>query len=178
MTFTTVTPIEPVLDMVSIYGPWGPMAVPNNPATSPGSGAYEAANRTVYFPVYVPTRCTLRRFYWANGATAAGTIAAAIYTSVDFKPSARITTASAAQGTINQIQFVTPTAKVLVPNLYWLALSSTSVSSTFFANALSAHLIPLIKFHEAAVNCPATAAPVQATNTNIYAFGFSTQTTP
>jgi hypothetical protein len=173
---TTTLAREVALDMVSTFGPWGPQTIPQQ--FVPSNSVFESGNRTVYVPISVPVKCTLQRFWWANGGVAAGTIAAAIYTNVDFKPLTRLATASAAQGTINTVQFVTPTAVVLTPDLYWLALASTSGSSQFFASQASASWNSVVRFQEGTGTPPATATPVSSGGNSLYLFGFSTTTTP
>jgi hypothetical protein len=177
MTMTRLGPTEPALDMVNVWGGiWGPHSLPI--LVNPVSQAI-AINTTIYFVLNVPTVCTVRRFWWANGATAAGNIIAALYNDAGFKPGARLgTTAATAQGTINQVQFVAPSGGdfAIPPGTYWLALASSSGSSTFFGGSLAIGPASTMMMQEATATPPATATPVERTSSNAFVCGFSTTT--
>ena len=176
---TTIGAFEPVLDMVSTYGPWGLLAQPQG--LVPSSATVEGTT-TAYFPLSVPTTCTVRRFWWANGATSTGNIIAALYRDAGYKPGAKIgtDTGSTAQGTINQVQFTAPSggAFVLSPGLWWFALGFSSASTTMFTSNIGSGLDATIKFREATATPPAPATPVESTNGNLYLAGFSTVSSP
>jgi hypothetical protein len=170
----------PVLDMVSTLGPWGP-PVSAHPALSTASNPWEAAARTIYHPLYVPTKCQVKRLWWANGSLTTGgaTVTAAIYKDKAGAPGAQIVAQSATQGTALNIQFVTPaTIPGLIPGLYWIALyMSSATNTTAMRNNLNLGNAVAIKYQEAAVP-PTTATPVRAVNSSLYLCGFSTVASP
>jgi hypothetical protein len=151
-----------------------------------GSGTYESANRGVWFPLLVPATCTVRRMWWANGATvnASNNIEAGIYSDDGLhKPSTKvITTGSVAQGTASQVQFADITDTILAPGVYWLYLSCSTTSATFFRSSVqSAIYAPLVKMEQGSIgpgSAPATATPAKASSSNIYLFGFATTASP
>jgi hypothetical protein len=172
---------EPKLDMVSILGPWGPAAIPVQ--IVPSSSGFEAANRTVYFPISVPVACTVRRFWWVNGATVSGgaNITMAIYrTTSGNEPNLRIGTATAVQGAANSLQFVTPANPVgLTPGIYWIAIGSDSnTNTTLFGSGTSTTYDASFRFQEATATPPSNATPTESGTTSIYLCGFSTQSSP
>lgn len=177
----TLTPgyLEPPLPMVSAIGPWS--LIWAHPNTSPSSGAYEAANRGVWYPISVPTVTVAKRMWWANGSTVSASynVEAGIYRSAGFKPGAKlITTGSVAQGTASQVQFSDITDTVLTPETYWLYISCSTTSATFFRfNYATGPEVTM--FEQGSIgpgSAPATATPAEATGANFYLFGFSTTT--
>jgi hypothetical protein len=170
----------PVLDMVSTIGPWGPVAAAH-PNLSTASNPWETAGRTVYHPLYVPTKCPVKRLWWANGSVTTGgaTVTAAIYKDKAGAPGAQIVAQSATQGTALNIQFVTPaTIPRLIPGLYWIALyMSSATNTTVMRNNLNLGNAVAIKYQELATP-PATATPVRAAAASLYLCGFSTVASP
>jgi hypothetical protein len=175
--------VEPTLDLVSTYGPWFPRI---GNGGSPSSTAYESANRTVYYPLFIPTRLLLKRVFWANGATTTGgaTITAGLYADAGFKPGIRVVTGGATQNTgggaeaESKLQFVDVTDKWITPGSYWLAIAATSITNTTLqAWSGSGALNNSYKMQESTGTVlPATATPIQSVSGNFYAFGFSTDT--
>jgi hypothetical protein len=176
MSFGPKVLIEPVLDIVSTYGPWSPIYFQG---TYPGTQLWESANRTVYHPIVVPTtrgRVTAKRVWWANGTptNAATTVGVGIYTDLAGKPNLRLTSASAAQGTASQVQYADCTDVNLSPGRYWLGISASATATTNLMRAGATEWIDTYRFEEAS-NLPATATPVAPTQAHFYLFGFSTQ---
>lgn len=173
---------EPALHMVSSFGPWASQLMSSGVAGGPTSQTWEAANRTIYVPIYVPVPCVLQRLWWANGSTTTGgaTVTAALYSDSNRQPSTRLVTANATQGTASEVQFVSPSAYTITqPGRYWLALASTSATNTTFQ---AANVIYTVQGHskrqEATGTPPATATPTDPASGLHYLFGFSTVTTP
>lgn len=169
---------EPVLNMVSTFCPWSSLF--GSHTAAPASGAFESGNRALYFPLYIPTECQVKRMWWANGATvdAGYNIDAGVYRDAGFQPGAKIvSTGSTAQGTASQVQFVDVTDTWLTPALYWLAISCSSTSATFLRAAPLNLTDAWFKMIEAsALPLPATATPSEATSNAVLLFGFSTTT--
>lgn len=149
----------------------------------PASGSYGVANRGVWYPIWVPTICIARRMWWANGSTvnASYNVEAGLYLDGGHKPGAKlITTGSTAQGTLNEVQFVDITDTTLYGgHLYWLYMSCSTTSATFFRSTLNTTFLPWGHFQQASIgpgSAPATATPAQGADTYVYLFGFSTTT--
>lgn len=162
---------------------WSPIAVMPVASAFPASGTFEAADRAVYYPLRVPTTCVVRRVWWANGGTvnASYLIDCGIYADAGFKPGALLVSAgSTAQGTATQVQFVDVTDTTLAPGLYWIALASSSTSATIFrSNDMQASQNAAARFQEASARpLPATATPVETTNSQVYLCGFATTASP
>ncbi len=178
MTTQTAT-TEPVLDMVSTLGPWGPYW--GTFLGNPSSLAYEAADRTVYTPIFIPVTTTLKRFFWANGTTVTGAtnVRMAFYTDAGFKPGIRLTAANTTQATVSVIQYLDTTDITIPPGLYWIALSCSNATTHFMVTSNpDQDFRSTFRFQEAIATPPATATPVEAAGTSTYLIGFSTQTAP
>lgn len=171
---------EPVLTMVSTIGDYAPFA--RFAVTAPSSATFETANRAVYYPLLIPTVCTARRVWWANGSTVSASynVDCGIYADAGRKPGAKlVSSGSTAQGTASQVQFVDVTDTVLAPGLYWVALACSSASATFFTRSGSTGYDAIIRFQEAtAIPLPSTATPVEASASSVYVFGFATTASP
>jgi hypothetical protein len=145
------------------------------------SGTIESANRAIYYPLFLPSGCTVRRVWWANGSSvsASYTIAVGIYADSAYGPGAKLVSGSAAQGTASQVQFVDVTDTTLPPALYWLAIHSTNASATIMRNQPAAGSDATYRFQEATGGTlPATATPVEGTDSSFYLFGFSITASP
>jgi hypothetical protein len=171
--------LEPVPDMVSPYTKaWGFMDEALAPAP-PGAGTYEAADRGIYYPLYVPTTCVARRMWWVNGGTATGNIEAGIYLDAGYKPGVKlVTTGTIGQSGTSAVQFADITDTTLSPGLHWLYISGSSTSSTLLRCNTEAW-DEIVRFQQASIgpgSAPSTATPVESTSTQVYLFGFSTTT--
>lgn len=150
------------------------------------SGAWEAANRAVYFPLIVPAPCVIRRLWWVNGASvsASYTIDCGLYADAGYKPGARIvSTGDTAQGTATNVQFVDVADTAIAPGRYWLALACSATGATFFRGAATG-LAPLgadaaMRMNQSTARpLPATATPAESAERYSYMFGFSTTASP
>lgn len=98
-----------------------------NGGSTPGSGAFPAANDAIYIPVPIKFQVRVRSIYWINGNTATGNVDAGIYT----KAGGRIySTGSTAQTGTSTPQWVNMTDFVLGPGMYYLAIALSSSSGT------------------------------------------------
>ena len=141
------------LDMVSLYGPWGPPALGN--ILTVASTVWNTANQAAYFPMFIPVTCPVKRFWWANGTTvnASATYSMAMYHNNGGKPGAKIGTNSTlvAQGAVSTVQFAAPSGGdfVLSPGLWWIAIVSTSVTTThLLGGGLTAAIDVSLRFQE------------------------------
>lgn len=145
-------------------------------ASTPASSTYETSNRVVYLPILVSV-CTIRRVWWANGATTTGgaTIEVGVYNDAGYKPGTKLVSGSATQGTASQLQFVDVTDTPLAPGRYWLAIvCSTNSSTTLLRVSADAAQEASIRMQEASTGLPATATPVESSSTQVWLFGFAT----
>lgn len=176
------TPEQPVLTMISPWSPWGQFA--NYLSSTLASRTWEAAARVAYFPIAIPRTITVTRVWWVNGATVTGgaTVEAGLYSDAGsgaYKPATKLLSASAVQGTLNQVQFVNLVAnKTIYRGLYWLALMmSSATNTTAWGVAPSAAFDAFSRYQEASANpLPSTATPAASASASMYLFGISTNT--
>jgi hypothetical protein len=123
--------------------------------------------------------------YWANGVTVSASynVEAGLYLDAGYQPDAKlITTGSVAQGTASEVQFADITDTVLGPGRYWLHMSCSSASATFFRSTIASNTTDeLFKCYQASVgpgSAPATATPLKGVSQNAYLFGFATTASP
>jgi hypothetical protein len=175
--------IEPVMPMVSPGMHWCPLF---DAVSYYGfaSGTVSAATTAFYYPIRVPATAVVRRLWWANGSSTTGNIAAAVYASTpDGVPGTKLVeTASTAQGTANEVQFVDVTDIVLPPGVYWIALAASSTSSTIVrANVSTVRWDALAQLSQGSITLgalPATATPAANVSGHVYLFGFATTASP
>jgi hypothetical protein len=149
-------------------------------STAAASTTWEFANRAVYLPLLLNASLVARRVWWANGATTSGgaTIEVGVYADSGYGPGAKLVGGSATQGTASQVQFVDVTDTSLPPGLYWIAITSSSATSTTIFRA-SVSTICNVRFQEeSAYPLPSTATPVETSNGSLYLFGFATTASP
>lgn len=91
-------------------------------------GATLAANGGVYIPFTMTNKAVAKRLYCVNGATATGNVDMALY---DFYGARLVSIGPTAQSGTSQPQFFDITDQDLIPGDYYLALSTSSASSTF-----------------------------------------------
>lgn len=100
--------VEPVPPLVSLWTDgWG-IITEGVAANAPASGVWESAGRGIWYPLYVPTVCVVKRMWWTNGSTASGSyvVEAGIYADAGGKPGHKIaTTGAVPQGTASEVQF-------------------------------------------------------------------------
>jgi len=150
------------------------------------SAAFNAADTAYYTPLWVPTLCVARRLFWANGSTVSGAynVDVGIYADSGGKPGNRlVSTGLTAQGTALQLQFVDTTDTVVTPGLWWLAITCSSTSATFYRYDVEAYTAfdTVVGLEQASASpLPATATPVEGAQTQpaIYTVGFATTASP
>ncbi len=79
-----------------------------------------------YVPFWLPWPYTVRRVFWGNGSSAAGNTDVGIYTMDGTKV---YSTAPTVQSGASVLQYVTPTAFVLAPGRYYMAMSNDGTTS-------------------------------------------------
>lgn len=174
--------IEPVPPMIGTHtAGWSQLSEAIATAAPSSATWAEGINVGVWFPLSVPSVCVARRMWWANGATATGNVEAGIYRDGGYKPGAKlIATGSVGQSGTNTIQFSDITDTTLSPGLWWLFISCSSSSSTFFqSNIQTANFDELLRLQQSSIgpgSSPSTATPAESGATRIHLFGFSTTT--
>lgn len=99
------------------------------PAASAATGVL---NTAIYVPLAIRSPFLIRKFWWANGATAAGNVDGGIYSVGGAKLAS---TGSTAQAGTNAIQSAAPSGGsfLLTPGSYVLGLSASSSTATFMS---------------------------------------------
>jgi hypothetical protein len=100
-------------------------------------GAWPSANLAIYIPIGLPRRVIVRTLYFASGTTGTGNVAMGLYL-----PSgvAVVGPATAAKGTSAIVQVIDVTDAAVGPGLYYLGLSCSNATDTFYRSASSAPL--------------------------------------
>jgi hypothetical protein len=102
-------------------------------ATAWASAAIGTANLAIYVPFVIESEATFVKAFWLNGATAAGNVDVALYSNEGSKIVGLAT--PVAQGTINVLQEADITDTTVGPGRYYIALSTSLSTATFFAKA-------------------------------------------
>lgn len=140
------------------------------------SAAYSGASTAYFVPVRVSQTRTYTKAWWINGATAAGNVDVGIYTRAGTTLTRVVASTAEAQGTISVMQVAaTFTATTLTPGLYYLAISCTSASATFWSfGSYSAGLRSGGVFQTATASpLPTSATAALTTAVRVPIFGFS-----
>jgi hypothetical protein len=144
---------------------------------SAGSITNPTQNAAIYVPFTVGHPIVVAQLWWQNGATANGNVDCGIFG----EDGTLIVAAGAtAQGTVNVIQAVNITDTPIGPGNYWMGLSSSSATATFFSTNLTIELARALGLLGEASAHPlpavATFATIAAGNWNGYlpVFGLTT----
>ncbi len=110
-------------------------------STGVTSAAWPVANLGIFVPFTLRSPYLVRRLWWVNGASVAGTTDMGVYT----QGGARLVSAGPqTQAGTSQVQTFTPTAVLLDPGSYYMALSASSTSATYLRwVALTARLLQM-----------------------------------
>lgn len=147
--------------------------------TTPTSSAWPVANKALFVPFALRTTFPIKRFWWLNGATAAGSVDVAIYTMGGAR---LLSVGGVAQSGTNVIQSSAPTAGppwTLAPGAYYLAIAASLATTTFFTNAggsMNLSEAKMMGFAEQTTAYPlpdpATLASISTTPCAVPVFGF------
>lgn len=156
-------------------------------ATQATSQVYPAANRAHYFPIVIPSACTVYRFFWVNGATVGtNNFQVGIYndndSGTDGPGTSVLLGSSILSAGAQSAQFDNVADTPLYPGRYWLAIWGSGTTDTLRAvNPAKAFAGSVAGYIESALagGLPATATPAQQTNA-VYMpqFGFTTIASP
>ncbi len=152
----------------------------------PASATFPAASRAYYYPIVIPSPCTIYRFFWLNGATAStNNIQVGIYNDNDAGTDGpgtailRGTSTTASGANVCQFDNVTDTA--LDKGRYWLAIWGSGTTTTLFRMAPSTVFGRTYNGYlqsSIAGGLPTTATPAQNTTPYLPVFGFTTVSAP
>jgi len=90
------------------------------------TGSWSSANLAYYYPFWLPCQYTVRRVFWGNGSTVTGNKDFGIYTA---DGTLLYSTGSTGESGASAIQYVTPTAFVLSPGRYYMAVSCSATTN-------------------------------------------------
>lgn len=154
-----------------------------NRAIAAGSAAFASvawgtANLMQLVPVRVPYRYPVQSLYTYNFATVAGNLEIGVYSTDMTKI---VSTGSVAQAGASTIQSVNVDA-VLEPDMYYLALASSSTTATFAGSAMGTatrlRYMGLLQQALAGLPMPAAATPATNTATRMPLIGMSRVSSP
>lgn len=153
-----------------------PEAVPGSSLSAvPASAAWPSANLAIYVPFMLAAPYLVQRLWWANGATVAGNVDCGVYTGDGTQ---LFHTGATAQATINVVQSVSNGPTLLLPGAYYMALSASSGSATFFRLAPAAARLQAMGLAQQATAepLPATFTLASMAQTYIPVFGITSST--
>jgi len=104
------------------------------------AAAWPAANKAYYIPVYVTGHVAISSMMWRNGATINGNVDVGIYSRDGTR---LVSSGSVAHSGVSVIQS-TALSITLTPELYFLALASSSATATFYRFTYGATLGPML----------------------------------
>lgn len=141
------------------------------------SATFVSANRALYLPLWLPFAYPVRRIFWCNGATANGNTDAGIYNE---SQQLIYSTGATAQAGTNAPQYTTLSPELLLqPGFYWLAISHSNTTGTFFRSqqpgALGARAASMYE-QAAAHPLPATMTPAAVTGAYVPLMGITRTT--
>lgn len=129
------------------------------------SGVPIAANRVTYFPFLIYEPVTVVKMSYIVGATASGNVDIGIYGAQGHR---LVNSGSTAQGTINTLQELDITDTTLLPALYFMAITLSSATGTYFRIAANDELlqssVPLLVETPGSFGLPATATFASSTD--------------
>jgi hypothetical protein len=118
------------------------------------------ANKARYLSIYLPMPVVVDRLFVLNGGTATGNVDIGIY---EMESNVRlISTGAVAMSGTNTVQIISITPVLLKAGKYWLGISHSSGSGTFFALSIGATSTEVLVLKEelSAHPLPSTATPV------------------
>lgn len=132
-------------------------------SAAPASVAHGTANLARFYPFYLVEPMVVVKFWWLNGATVSGNTDVGVYAAdSNGGPGTRLGSSGAvAQATINVLQENDVTDFLLGRGVYYLGISSSSATATYFSNAINVHFAKAIGWAQMASAhvLPATVTP-------------------
>jgi hypothetical protein len=162
-----------------IISPYSPFAMGVEYAAlataAPASVAHGTANLARFYPFVLSEPIMVVKMWWYNGATANGNTDIGIY---DESGTKLLSMGNTAQGTINILQEVNVTDTWLGRGRFYMGLSSSSATATYFSNVISVQLSKMLGWAQMATAnvLPATATYAAASSAIQPVFGLSGRT--
>lgn len=128
-------------------------AVVLNSGLTSASTAWPAAARTIYVPLVIDRTVTVLQMFAYNGATASGNTDIGIY---DFGGTRLVSIGATAQSGTSAIQLFNITDTVLVPGQYWMAMSNSGTTGTYFRAALGVTVLGMAGASQDASSLPSS----------------------
>lgn len=144
-------------------------------SAAPASAAHAAANRVIFVPFTNPEPALIKKVWWYNGATASGNVDCGVFDENGVK---LVSSGSVVQGTINVLQENDVTDTYIGRGRFYLALSASSGTATFFAVAPAINMCKALGMAQAAGAVPMAATYTLAAIATAYLpiFGCSLRT--
>lgn len=119
------------------------------------SAGYPAANLAIFVPVRISQPRTYVSAWWLNGATAAGNVDVGLYTMSGTTLTRVAASTAEAQSGVSAMQVAATFPSTTVgPGLYYLALSCTSATATFWKTAPQTTIARDLGVFQAAASSP------------------------
>lgn len=126
------------------------------------SAAIPAANRVIFVPFVNPEPALIKKVWWHNGATVAGSVDCGVY---DENGVQLIQAGSIVQATINVLQEVDVADTYIGRGRFYLAIAASNATATFFRVTPSVQLCKVLGMAENFGGVPLAATYVLAANT-------------
>lgn len=151
--------------------PYVPSTTSTTWATSPSAANWPSANLALFVPLRLPNSTTIKRFWYISG-NATGNVDIGLYDAAGNKI---VSTGSTAQGTSNQIDFISVTSTPVSVGDYYLAIAYASTTATPFRATSPgvARYLGVVQM-ASALPLPTTATFAAAGQDYVPWFGFST----
>lgn len=124
-------------------------------ANTPASATWPAANRAIYMPVYLTADGTCTQLWTMNGATALGNLDIGIFDSAGTK---LFSSGAVAQSGTNTIQPVDITDQWLPAGAYYIGLSHSTNTGTYFRYATGTVILRTLGLVQQATSHPLPAS--------------------
>lgn len=142
---------------------------------STGASRTWAANRANFYPFRIDQPRTFVKAFWLNGSVVAGNVDVGIFTISGTTATRVVASTAEAQATVSVRQVAaTFTTTTLTPGLYYLALSASSASATFWTSNPAAYSLKPSCFQASSSHpLPSSVTVVAIANGSVPVFGLS-----
>lgn len=128
-------------------------AVVLNSGLTSASTAWPSANRTIYVPLFIDRTVTITQMFAYNGATASGNTDIGIY---DQGGTRLVSMGATAQSGTSQIQLFNITDTTLTPGAYFMGMSNSGTTGTYFRAALGVTVMGVSGCYQDASSLPSS----------------------
>lgn len=121
-------------NVLTTMGPYSIGRVMNHNRGTAGSGAWPAANRALYIPMWIPVPCVATALLWPTGGTSSNNIDMGLY---DYEGVKLVSIGSTAMnGTINDVQILDITDTPLSAGWVYVAGAADNTAVTILRHTL------------------------------------------